>query len=95
MNVKDGNEGDTTSVVGNYENRFEIHPNPAATTISIEGVLNNNAQVSIIDLTGRCVKEVEISNAVSAINIEDLERGVYFISVEQNGNRKVEKLVVK
>ena len=29
------------------------------------------------------------------INIEDIERGVYFISVEQNGNRKVEKLVVK
>ena len=72
-----------------------VHPNPATSTIFVETTLNTNAQVSIIDLTGRCVKEVEISNAVSAINIEDLERGVYFISVEQNGNRKVEKLVVK
>ena len=72
-----------------------VHPNPATSTIFVETTLNTNAQVSIIDLTGRCVKEVEISNAVSAINIEDLERGVYFISIEQNGNRKVEKLVVK
>ena len=101
VDIKDGNdegnedENDTTSVVGNYENRFEIHPNPATTTISIEGVLNNNAQVSIIDLTGRCVKEVEISDVVSTINIEDMERGVYFISVKQGDNNYVEKLVVK
>ena len=88
-------ENDTTSVVGNYENRFEIHPNPATTTISIEGALNDNAQVSIIDLTGRCVKEVVISSAVSSINIEDVESGVYFISVKQNENNYVEKLVIK
>ena len=91
----EGNEDDTTSVVGNYENRFNIHPNPATTTISIEGGLNDNAQVSIIDLTGRCVKEVEISGAVSTINIEDVESGIYFISVKQNDNNFVEKLVVK
>ena len=74
---------------------INIHPNPASSVIFVESALNASAQVSIIDLTGRCVKEVEISNAVSAINIEDVERGVYFISVEQNGNSKVEKLVVK
>ncbi len=74
---------------------FNIYPNPATSTVFVESSLNEKAQVSIIDLTGRCVKEVEISKTVSAINIEDIERGVYFISVEQNGNRKVEKLVVK
>lgn len=94
-NEDDNNGNDTTSVVGNYENRFEIHPNPATTTIFIEGALNDNAQVSIIDLTGRCVKEVEISNTVSSINVEDLESGVYFISVKQNENNYVEKLVIK
>ena len=94
-NEDDNNGNDTTGVVGNYENRFEIHPNPATTTIFIEGALNDNAQVSIIDLTGRCVKEVVISNTVSSINIEDLESGVYFISVKQNENNYVEKLVIK
>ncbi len=76
-------------------NNFNIYPNPATSTIFIESSLNANAQVSIIDLTGRCVKEVEITKTVSTINIEDVESGVYFITVEQNGNRSVEKLVVR
>ena len=99
VDIKDGNdegnEDDTTSVVGNYKNRFNIHPNPASTTLFVETSSNENAQVSIIDLTGRCVKEVEVSNAVSTINIEDVESGIYFISVKQNDNNFVEKLVVK
>ena len=74
---------------------FNINPNPATTTIFIESALNESAQVSIIDLTGRCVKEVVISNTVSSINIEDVESGVYFISVQQGDNNYVEKLVVK
>ena len=72
---------------------FNIYPNPATTTIFVESA--ENAQVSIIDLTGRCVKEVVISNTVSSINIEDVESGVYFISIQQGDNNYVEKLVVK
>ena len=72
---------------------FNIYPNPATTTIFVESA--ESAQVSIIDLTGRCVKEVVISNTVSAINIEDVESGVYFISVQQGDNNYVEKLVIK
>ena len=40
-------------------------------------------------------QEIEVSDAVSTINIEDIESGVYFISVKQNDNNFVEKLVVK
>ena len=72
---------------------FNIYPNPATTTIFVESA--ESAQVSIIDLTGRCVKEVVISNTVSSINIEDVESGVYFISVQQGDNNYVEKLVIK
>ena len=74
---------------------FNVYPNPASSTVFVEISSNENAQVSIIDLTGRCVKEIEISGAVSTINIEDVESGIYFISVKQNDNNFVEKLVVK
>lgn len=74
---------------------FNVYPNPASSTIFVEASSNESAKVSIIDLTGRCVKEVEISGTVSTINIEDIESGVYFISVKQNDNNFVEKLVVK
>ena len=99
----EGNEGNEGEEEGDDNVGFEemqnvafsINPNPATTTIFIESALNESAQVSIIDLTGRCVKEVVISNTVSSINIEDVESGVYFISVQQGDNNYVEKLVVK
>jgi hypothetical protein len=41
-------------------------------------------------MTGRCVKEVNATDNTT-INIEDLNKGVYFVNV----NGKVEKLVVE
>lgn len=74
---------------------FNIYPNPATSMINIESSLNGEAQVSIFDMTGRCVKQtvVEMSNA--SINIEGLNKGVYFISVKQDSNYNIQKLVVE
>ncbi len=95
VDIKENEEDDDTESVEEMTANFNIYPNPATSTIFVESALDTNAQVSILDLTGRCVKEVEITKTVTAINVEDVEKGVYFISVEQNDNRKVEKLVIK
>ena len=89
----DNNEG--TEGVEEVQAEFNIHPNPATSTLFIETALNENVKVSIIDLTGRCVKEVELTQTVSSLNIEDVESGVYFISIQQGDNNIVEKLIVK
>lgn len=73
--------------------RFNIYPNPATSVVFIE--TNGNAQVSIIDITGRIVKEVETTENVTTISVNDINRGVYFIMVQDANNRIVEKLVVK
>lgn len=73
--------------------QFNVYPNPATSTVFVE--TNGNAQVSIIDMTGRVVKEMVITDNVSAINIEDINEGVYFIMIQNENNRVVEKLVVK
>lgn len=71
---------------------FKLYPNPASTEITITSQHNGEADVKIYDMTGRCVKEVYISNINNAtINISDIEKGIYFINV----NGKVEKLVVE
>ena len=74
---------------------FNIYPNPATSMINLESALSGEAQVSIFDMTGRCVKQtvVEMSNA--SINIEGLNKGVYFISVKQDSNYNIQKLVVE
>lgn len=68
---------------------FSIYPNPASSTIII--VCEAKGTAKIFDMTSRCVKEVQIEGVNTTINIEDLNKGVYFISV----NESVKKLVVK
>ena len=70
------------------ENSFNIYPNPATTSIIIEGAEEGMAR--IFDMTGRCVKEVNVVDNTT-VNLEDLNKGVYIINI----NNKVEKLVVK
>lgn len=72
---------------------LRIYPNPASSELYVKS--EKNAKVSIIDLTGRCVKEVEATEELTTININDIESGVYFIMIQDERNRIVEKLVVK
>ena len=77
-----------TAGVAEIEERYAIYPNPATTEFTVN--VNGNANVKIFDMTGRCVKDVDIvDNAV--VDIKDLNTGIYFVNV----NGKVEKLVVK
>ncbi len=89
----------TTPDVEGYEEimeaKFNVYPNPASAVVYIESTMNETAQVSIVDLTGRCVKQIETTGSVSTIAIDDINKGVYFVMIEQGGNSIVEKLVVK
>ena len=76
-------------------NSFEIYPNPATSVVYVKSSNNNAAQVSIIDLTGRCVKSVETTDNVTKISTDDINKGVYFIMIQQDDNKVVEKLIVK
>ena len=65
-----------------------VFPNPAKSTVSVK--FQGSAEIRIFDMTGRCVKEVSaVDNAT--INVEDLNKGIYFVNV----NGKVEKLVIE
>ena len=74
------------------ESAFNVYPNPASSEVRISSAMNGEANVSIYDMTGRCVKEIRVADISNAtINVNDINKGVYFINV--NGN--VEKLIVK
>ena len=63
--------------------------------INIESALTGEAQVSIFDMTGRCVKQAVVEMGNASINIENLNKGVYFISVQQDKCHNIQKLVVE
>lgn len=78
------------------EANFNIYPNPAQSVVNIESSLRGEAQVAIYDMTGRCVKEVSVTDMSKVvINVENLNKGVYFISVQQDRNHNIQKLVIE
>ena len=85
-------EEDDTENVNEFAKAFNVYPNPATSVVFVESSVN--AKASIIDIIGRSVKEVEFTGN-AAIDIEDLNRGIYFISIQGENSQHVQKLVVK
>lgn len=69
-----------------------VYPNPTNETFTIvsNGAVEN---VRVTDMNGRVVKS--FNNDVTVFNVSDLNEGVYFVQVEQNGNTKTTRLVVR
>lgn len=65
------------AVAENEAATFNLYPNPANNNINI--VAEKDAQVQIIDMTGRIVMSVNAVEGENSINVDDLESGVYFV----------------
>ena len=87
------NPNDTTAVEELNNNGFKFYPNPATSQLFVES--ENNAHVSIIDLTGRSVKEIEATEEITTIDLNGINEGVYFIMIQTENKRIVEKLIVR
>lgn len=103
VTVSDGSQSATASVsfvVINEDNVGEInansvvlYPNPASTTVNIEGIGNyTNLNVMIVNIQGQIVREV--ANALE-INVSDIDSGIYFIKIDCDGQQYLKKFVIK
>lgn len=81
-------------------NGVSIYPNPASTTVNVEFGFNMNSLtvVEITDVTGRLVKTHSISNPVQGqivnVDVADLNAGSYFITIKNDTQKLVQKLVL-
>ena len=75
---------------------ISIYPNPATSNINIKSEMIGEGQVTLIDMTGRVVKNVNVTDmSNTTISVEDVADGVYFIKMQQNGNIAIDKVVIK
>jgi hypothetical protein len=72
---------------------FRLFPNPSQGG-SVTLQLTGNFTYSLIDVSGRTIL-TDIGNDNVLIETADLEKGVYFVHVTQNGNTGIERLVLK
>lgn len=85
----------TTSVGENPESNFNMYPNPASDFLNIEPTtINTEYQVNITNSLGQIVKTEKMNGAKLSFSVEDLQKGIYTVSVESNKNKTVSKLVI-
>ena len=82
----------TTSVNENNIQSVSLYPNPAREQVSF--TLESDAQVSVFDVMGRKVTEINAVAGEAQLNVSQLENGVYFVNVRYaNGSTAVSKFV--
>ena len=76
------------------EINFAVYPNPSEGKITIAGNLNNSSAI-ITDMRGRIFKEVKNISTGQQIDLTDLQRGSYFITIETDGKPTTQKLILQ
>ena len=72
------------------EGEVNVYPNPATTVINIDNA--EGAQISVYDLSGRMVSNVNSASANQTIDASNLAKGMYIVRIA-NGNNVITKKV--
>lgn len=75
-------------------NQINIYPNPASTQITIELLSPaKNTSIEIIDMQGKIVLSKNTNSHKTAINIEQLSKGFYFVRINNSNQTQIEKFI--
>ncbi len=74
------------NIINKVNNIFTVYPNPANNQLTIS---NKNAiieKAEILDITGKLIMQIDLANytKTQTINISKLDKGVYFVRVNDN-----------
>jgi hypothetical protein len=72
---------------------FEIYPNPTNNVLNVN--LNNykNAQIQVIDITGKILFTTNTTQTVNSVDVSELTKGVYFIKITSNNQTTTKQFV--
>jgi len=71
-----------------------VYPNPAKDVLNING-LTETATISITDMQGKVVRNLDAQAGTSSVSINDLNAGMYVINVQTASGMKTQRLVVE
>jgi hypothetical protein len=90
-------ENGTAHIVGLNEhneslNSFLLYPNPTTNSVTITYKSTASAHVHLFDAQGKFIQERMIYSG-GVIDLDELERGVYFVSLELDGKTQVKRII--
>lgn len=77
-----------------FNEYFELRPNPVENILTIEGRETQVFQVQIIDLNGRVLRQSSVIHQLS-IDVSDLSEGLYFIQIYNEEKSFIQKFIKK
>jgi hypothetical protein len=65
---------------------LNVFPNPSSASLNVSFNIENNenAQLSIVDMTGKVVYNENVADGRTQINISALNSGVYYLRISSN-----------
>lgn len=73
---------------------FEIYPNPTFNEIYIKTLFRGNHQMTLYNINGKIIRQLQLKSTLSFIDLSDLPAGVYLIELKDaKGYREVQKLI--
>lgn len=72
-----------------------ITPNPAKEKIYLQNVNEKNISAEILDLTGRIVHQVQMSDTDNSIDVSKLQQGTYLLNLKKDNQKWISKKFIK
>lgn len=84
--------------VGVNENQntlFSMYPNPSENgLLTLESKINSKSIIKVYSTTGKLIKSIGFINGRTQIDLSSFNRGIYYIEMEADGLRKIEKVII-
>lgn len=74
---------------------INIYPNPAKSVVNVNLGKISKAVVTINDISGKLIRNVDITSSSNTINVSDLVKGTYVFTITLDNNSKIVKKVIK
>ena len=88
----------TLSITENtFEKNIVIYPNPAKNNVTIKfgNEINQNIEISILDLSGKTIEIFNTTDTEFKFNVTNLNSGVYFIKMNTNNETNTQRLIIE
>ncbi|MFY8107846.1 MAG: T9SS type A sorting domain-containing protein [Bacteroidia bacterium] len=75
---------------------LQIYPNPTTDFLNISGEFGKLTTIQLVDLQGKLLMESSIETPENQFNVDlnGVQKGIYFIHIQSNGKRDIKKVIL-
>lgn len=77
-----------------FEGLIQLFPNPATHELNIQWNSTARRQLAVYDIAGRVIWQKEMNDQSLSLDVVDWQRGQYFLEVQSENGRLVQKFVL-